>query len=1128
MKGGGLTLLICILAGAFLEPLPACADSSQTQPASSTIRLQSNGYWLIVDDKPMPAFAGMVYQDTAGDMSVQSYSNSIHSLYYGLDDEADGGLGHGRRLTQMGIQAIRVYEMPVDNVEDANRTKEIFRRLYHHYGIRVLIGDWAGLDQGIDFKNPHDLAKVRAHIDRLVATYCQEPWVLGWQLGNENNYYITNGLLGYRIDLDAQQYYQFMDGLAGQVKADLGKLGLTQFVSLGQGDLSDAEAQLIARAANFDAVGINCYRKDPAGFEALISLAASRFKKPIYFGEVGCPAWNKATEIQQTEYLQHILSTVYSESAGRLRSGIVLGSFIEEATDEAWKRYERGKEADAHYGILGKLAETDLREFFTHHSDFESEVVPTNDAPATLINSAWHCLYGPYTQSYPRDYGYAMAYANRAITLYQSQADDQQAQLVSFKSPPQVSGSAKFWALNDVGTGYFIIGDAWMLLSFDYRGGEPPANLWQWVLQTADYGESDPVVPSRTATGAIIPTNADNCVYYARQVFATLRSRYSYAQLQGADGKYRTFEKAIEARYPEMLQPYIPLTWRNCAIFTGSGLFLLLSLASLSGWRASKQLVKTRSALSPWVRVLFVLALACNLASLFWFVSWWYSPVRIEYYTVRPALYWTLTAIGGMGALFYFYVWYLLWNMRRPVPMPVRAGHRVAMVTTRVASEDIGPLEETLQKMAAVSYPHDSYLLDEENNPEAKAACQRWKVIHFSRRDLPEYNLAHGKFQARTKGGNLNSWLYQFGRNYEFVTFLDPDHAPQPDFLNKVLGYFENPGVAFVQGPQVFHNRSANWIARGAAEQSYFFYGPLQMGLFGIGACVVNGSHSTFRVKDLFELDGDGYAVHDADDILTSMRIHANGKRGVYVPEVLAEGLAPDTWEEFSKQQRRWAYSMFHLLFYFYVPGLFRMPWRCKLVYLVLTSFYFRGVLYFGLLLLPFVSAVTGNPPVNTQIAAFCLRFLPFFVLHYGVLLFLGQRFLIPKGSRRGFWYRAGLLWVAMWWDHLCALAKALRTPRVKDRVVAAKWKAASKSPWRAMRPHMLLAIAAAAAFASTWLNSGRSQTVWGTLLFLGLIVASQAFIIYKVTRTAAEHSSSVEAPRLSRPLPVSNVYSQQ
>jgi hypothetical protein len=101
----------------------------------------------------MPAFAGAVYQNPAGDMHVVNYSNSLHSLYYGLDQPVEGGAGHGERLARMGFQAIRVYQLPVENQDDANRTREIFRRLYGRYGIKVLVGDWAGLHTGIDFRN---------------------------------------------------------------------------------------------------------------------------------------------------------------------------------------------------------------------------------------------------------------------------------------------------------------------------------------------------------------------------------------------------------------------------------------------------------------------------------------------------------------------------------------------------------------------------------------------------------------------------------------------------------------------------------------------------------------------------------------------------------------------------------------------------------------------------------------------------------------------------------------------------------------------------------------------------------------------------------------------------------------
>ncbi len=104
-------------------PLSNRADS--TNQASSEIRKESNGFWLYVDGVKTPAFGGAVYQNTEGDMHILAYSNSLHSLYSPLDEEAAGGSGHGARLARMGFQAIRVYELPVENRDDANHIKEL-------------------------------------------------------------------------------------------------------------------------------------------------------------------------------------------------------------------------------------------------------------------------------------------------------------------------------------------------------------------------------------------------------------------------------------------------------------------------------------------------------------------------------------------------------------------------------------------------------------------------------------------------------------------------------------------------------------------------------------------------------------------------------------------------------------------------------------------------------------------------------------------------------------------------------------------------------------------------------------------------------------------------------------------
>jgi cellulose synthase (UDP-forming) len=52
-----------------------------------------------------------------------------------------------------------------------------------------------------------------------------------------------------------------------------------------------------------------------------------------------------------------------------------------------------------------------------------------------------------------------------------------------------------------------------------------------------------------------------------------------------------------------------------------------------------------------------------------------------------------------------------------------------------------------------------------------------------------------------------------------------------------------------------------------------------------------------------------------AEDFLTGMLMHERGYKSVYVPEVLAEGLATEELLTYSKQQFRWARGALDVLF---------------------------------------------------------------------------------------------------------------------------------------------------------------------------------------------------------------------
>src|SRR5688500_1458912 len=107
--------------------------------------------------------------------------------------------------------------------------------------------------------------------------------------------------------------------------------------------------------------------------------------------------------------------------------------------------------------------------------------------------------------------------------------------------------------------------------------------------------------------------------------------------------------------------------------------------------------------------------------------------------------------------------------MKKPVPITARPGHKMVVATTFVpGAEHFDILERTVRALVALDYPHETWVLDEENDTQVAALCAELGVYHFSRKTYPHYQTEDGLFQARSKHGNYNAWLYEVGfRRYE-------------------------------------------------------------------------------------------------------------------------------------------------------------------------------------------------------------------------------------------------------------------------------------------------------------------------------------------------------------------------
>lgn len=470
--------------------------------------------------------------------------------------------------------------------------------------------------------------------------------------------------------------------------------------------------------------------------------------------------------------------------------------------------------------------------------------------------------------------------------------------------------------------------------------------------------------------------------------------------------------------------------------------------------------------------------------------SWFTLPGRWD----DPTLYLLATLI----ILYYLAVWGARWGalrrMSRPPALAPGPGLRVAVGTTFVPdAEPLVMLETSVRALVAMDYPHDTWVLDEGNDLEVRALCQRLGARHYSRRDDPRYQAASGPFAARAKYGNCNAWLTEVVYPaYDCVVTFDPDHVPEREYLNRLLGYFGDPGVGYVQAPPVYYNQNASFIARGAAEESYAYYSSHQMASYAMGHPIVVGSHSAHRVEALRGVGG--FPAHDAEDLYLTMLYRAKGWRGVYVPRILALGTTPVNWAGYLRQQVRWARAVLDLK----LRALPALAKQLSPVERVLNLFH--GVYYLRPLGIFVLVAMLLAMLVENQVPAFLQ---PPELLAAGALLVLlqmvdrfRQRFYFDPERERGVHWRSLVLQIAKW-PHLVSALLDAATGRTVGYEITRK--SAASRPERVLTPpHLAIAFLVTVAVGIGLLaHGGLATTLW---VLAGLTVGASLALVWTET----------------------------
>ena len=253
-------------------------------------------------------------------------------------DRDEPVVGDFQLMKDMGVNTIRLYQQPF--VPD----KEFLRNMYEKYGFHVIMGDFLGKYtfgsgaswyKGTDYADSEHRQNMLKSVKKMVMEFKDEPYLLMWVLGNENNYGVANN-----ADKNPEDFFKFANEVALLIKS----IDKNHPVAICNGDTLFLD--IFAKyAPDIDIFAANVYRGD-YGFGSFWEQVYDAIDKPAFITEFGCPAYvqhlpRKEAEKAQSDYHEGNWRDIEANMVGEKEGvGNALGGIVFEWLDEWWKNYE--------------------------------------------------------------------------------------------------------------------------------------------------------------------------------------------------------------------------------------------------------------------------------------------------------------------------------------------------------------------------------------------------------------------------------------------------------------------------------------------------------------------------------------------------------------------------------------------------------------------------------------------------------------------------------------------------------------------------------------------------------------------------------------------------------------------
>lgn len=278
---------------------------------------------------------------------------------------------------------------------------------------------------------------------------------------------------------------------------------------------------------------------------------------------------------------------------------------------------------------------------------------------------------------------------------------------------------------------------------------------------------------------------------------------------------------------------------------------------------------------------------------------------------------------------------YSTWRLRSPRLANPESQSRLSVdILVPCCGEPLEIIQTTLKAVRRITYhPLEVYVLDDAAS-EAVAALAQSLGFHYLSRPLS------GLPRTDSKSGNLNFGMSR--SRGELILVLDADQVAAPEILNRLVGFFGESQVGYVQTKQAFFLPEGDPFY----NRDKVFYETIQLSNNQANAVISCGSGVVYRRQALQEMGG--FASWNLlEDFTTSYELASRGWRGAYYPHALSRGLAPATLAGVYHQRFQWCLDTMRL--FFWDNPLFKsgLSWHQKTHFLIVMMSYLTSGLVF-------------------------------------------------------------------------------------------------------------------------------------------------------------------------------------